>query len=55
MRHGDVSGVLTEIAGLPQSEPMIRRLRIWCHPLWAALIVLLLGLFWTGRKMAGVV
>lgn len=54
-RHGDVRGLLTEIAELPQPEPMIRRLRIWCHPLWAALIVLLLGLFWTGRKMAGVV
>ena len=53
--RGDIDSLLGEIAGLPQPEPMVRRLRIWCHPVWTALIVLLLGLFWTGRKMAGVV
>jgi hypothetical protein len=47
--------LLEEIAALPEPDPIVRRLRLWCHPLWAGLVVLMLGLFWTGRKMVGVI
>jgi hypothetical protein len=51
----DLQGLLAEIAALPEPEPIVRRLRLWCHPLWAGLIVGLLGVFWTGRKLVGVI
>ena len=51
----DVNEIMKEVADLPEPEPVIRRVRIWSHPLWGGAIVLLLGLFWTGRKMIGVV
>lgn len=43
------------IQNLPAPKPQEHRLRLWCHPLWGALIVFLLGLFWTGRKYAGLI
>jgi hypothetical protein len=52
---GKFQGLLEEIAALPEPDPIVRRLRLWCHPLWAGLMVTLLGLFWTGRKMVGVI
>lgn len=51
----DLQGLLEEIAALPEPEPIVRRLRLWCHPLWAGLIVGLMGVFWTGRKLVGVI
>ena len=54
MAHaGNVRNLPDEIAALPEPEPMVRRLRLWCHPLWAGFLVLLLGVFWTGRKIIG--
>jgi len=29
------------------------RFRLWCHPLWAALVVTVLAVYWMGRKLAG--
>ncbi|MFV2067968.1 MAG: hypothetical protein ACC645_13425 [Pirellulales bacterium] len=43
------------IASLPEPEPEVHRVRLWCHPLWVVAIVLLLGIFWSGRKMMGMV
>ncbi len=39
------------------SEPPleIRRLQLWSHPLVAGMMLLLLGAFWIGRKMAGLI
>ena len=51
----DVGTLLDHLAALPEPEPIIQRTRIWAHPLWGGLIVLLLGLFWVARKMAGTV
>ena len=50
---GNIAGLLDKIAALPEPEPLVRRVRIWCHPAWAGFLVVLLGLFWTGRKLAG--
>ena len=50
-----VDDVLKEIQQLPEPEPLVRRLRIWSHPAWALTIIGLLGVFWTGRKMVGMI
>ncbi len=49
----EVSSLLDYLAALPVPEPTVHRTRIWAHPLWAGLLVLLLGLFWIARKMTG--
>lgn len=45
--------LVDEIQSLPEPDPLVRRLRLWSNPFWAGSIVLLLGIFWSGRKMAG--
>jgi len=49
----EVRSLLAYLATLPEPEPTVHRIRIWSHPLWAGLLVLLLGVFWTARKMTG--
>ncbi|MEZ6126179.1 MAG: hypothetical protein R3C49_23870 [Planctomycetaceae bacterium] len=49
----DLPSLVTEIASLPDPDPVVRRFRLWSHPLWGGGIIVLLGLFWTGRKLAG--
>jgi len=40
---------------LPEPKPLERRTRLWAEPLWGGLILLLLGIYWTARKLAGMV
>lgn len=49
----EIQGLVNRIAAMPEPEPIIRRFRLWSHPAWGGLIVVLLGVFWTGRKLAG--
>lgn len=49
----EIQNLVDHIAAMPEPEPIIRRFRLWSHPAWGGLIVLLLGGFWTGRKLAG--
>ena len=51
----EVGSLLDYLAALPEPEPTVHRTRIWAHPLWAGLLILLLGLFWIARKMTGAV
>ena len=51
----DVRSLLDHLAKLPEPEPTIHRIRIWSHPIWGAVVIVLLGVFWTGRKMVGAV
>ncbi len=53
VNRDEMGELLAEIQALPEPDPLVRRLRLWCHPLWAGTIVLLLGIFWAGRKMVG--
>ena len=55
VKAGNMEQLLDQIAALPEPEPEVRRLRIWCHPIWAGFLVLLLGLFWSGRKLVGII
>lgn len=51
----DIQDLLDKIAALPEPEPLVRRLRLWCHPAWAGFLIFVLGAFWTGRKIVGAV
>ncbi len=53
MDSAEPSAVIAAIAALPPPELQERRVQIWAHPLWAGMLCLLLGIFWTGRKAAG--
>ena len=47
--------VVRSLAELPDPPPSVRRVQLWCHPVLSAAIVVLLGLFWVGRKVIGLV
>ncbi|HIL70049.1 MAG TPA: hypothetical protein EYG38_09405, partial [Verrucomicrobia bacterium] len=51
----EVKSLLDHLASLPDPEPKMHRTRIWAHPIWGGLLILLMGIFWTGRKIIGVV
>ena len=40
---------------LPPSAPSIRRMQLWSHPLVALALIALMGAFWIGRKMVGLI
>ncbi len=49
----DIRNLVNRIAAIPEPTPVLRPFRLWSHPAWGAFIVVLLGTFWTGRKLAG--
>lgn len=51
----DLNGILERIALLPEPRPLEKRIRLWASPWWGGLILLLLGVYWAGRKMAGMI
>ena len=51
----EVPSLLEYLAALPEPAPTVHRTRLWAHPIWAGILVLLLGAFWVARKMAGTV
>ena len=51
----NVSELITGISMLPEPSPLEQRVRVWCHPWWCAGIVLLCAMYWSARKLAGVV
>lgn len=55
LTEADLSTIQEKITAQPAPEPVERRLRLWAHPIWIGGIVLLLALFWVGRKMIGAV
>jgi hypothetical protein len=44
-----------QVLELPEPEPLVRRKPIWASPVWAGLLVTLLGIFWIGRKAIGAI
>ena len=55
VRPDEIAGLVESLAALPDPPPSVRRLQLWSHPLVAASLVTLLGLFWIGRKRQGLV
>lgn len=49
----DLPGLLKELQLLPTPRPQVIPLRLWAHPVAAILLIVLLGIFWTGRKLNG--
>ena len=52
---GEIATVIDALEALPEPPPELRRVQLWCHPLAAAAVVGLLGVFWVGRKWQGLV
>lgn len=46
--------VIEQISLAPEPRPLERRFRIWSSPWWGGTILLLLTIYWAGRKVAGV-
>lgn len=51
----DPEAIRARIAALPEPDSIERRLRLWAHWAWIGTIILLLTVFWIGRKAAGTV
>ncbi len=49
----DLPELVQSLSNLPEPERLTRRLRIWSHPAWGTLLILLLAGFWSARKLAG--
>jgi hypothetical protein len=51
----NLTGTLEHFQNMPEPPPAVRRLQIWCHPVTASVIVVLLGAFWVVRKAVGLI
>ena len=51
----EVRSLLDDLKALPEPELTVHRTRLWAHPFWAGLLILLLGTFWIARKMTGAI
>ena len=51
----EVPSLLEYLAALPEPAPTVHRTRIWAHPIWAGILVFLMGAFWVARKMNGTI
>ena len=49
----EVPSLLAHLAALPEPAPTVHRTRLWAHPIWAGILVFLMGAFWVARKMNG--
>ena len=47
--------IIKKISVLPEPRPAEIRTRLWSNPWWGGAILLLLVVYWTGRKLAGLV
>ncbi len=47
--------VVRSLAELPDPPPSVRRISLWSHPVVGAAVITLLGVFWVGRKVIGLV
>jgi hypothetical protein len=47
--------IIKLLGELPEPPPSVRRLPLWSHPGVAGLVIMLLGVFWVGRKVVGLI
>jgi hypothetical protein len=50
-----VDQIVQSLAELPEPMPAVRRVQLWSHPFFAALVIGLLGAFWVARKVIGLI
>jgi hypothetical protein len=51
----DLPRLLQQVSLLPEPKPMERRTRLWADPWWGGALLFLLAIYWTGRKLAGMI
>ncbi len=51
----DLDKMVGQISLLPEPQPVEKRLRLWSDPWWGGALLLLLTVYWVGRKWAGLV
>ncbi len=52
---GKFDQLLQSLANLPDPPQSVRRVQLWSHPVLAGIVVFLLGVFWVGRKVVGLI
>jgi hypothetical protein len=50
-----IDQVVQSLAELPDPPPSVRRIPLWAHPVLGAALIGLLGVFWVGRKVIGLI
>ncbi len=50
-----IDEIVSALRSLPEPPPSVRRVPLWSHPLVGGLFVILLGVFWVGRKVIGLI
>jgi hypothetical protein len=52
---GKLEQLQQSLSALPEPPASIRRVQLWSHPLLVGLALSLLGVFWIGRKVIGLI
>lgn len=55
VKNDDLSVVLSEIESMPPLEAKQHHYQLWSHPLWGLSLIVLLGVFWSVRKVQGLI
>jgi hypothetical protein len=50
-----IAEIVQSLANLPEPPVSVRRIQLWSHPLSAAGLIFLLGIFWIARKAIGLI
>ena len=48
-----IEALVEEINALPEPQPLVNSIKLWAHWLAPTILIILLALFWTGRKLNG--
>jgi hypothetical protein len=51
----ELDKIVRQVSLLPEQKPIERRIRLWSDPRWGGVLLALLAVYWTGRKLAGMV
>ena len=51
----ELENIITAMKSVPEPEEELRKTRLWAHPYWGGFILLLLSVYWIGRKLTGFV
>ena len=53
IQPAQLADLIKEINALPEPRPLETRIPLWSNWITLASVVVLLGIFWTGRKLNG--
>ena len=55
LKSASTDDIIRAIGSVPEPPKQLKRVQIWSHPWMAGLMIVLLGVFWVGRKMVGLI